>query len=152
MRTDTTTGSHQYDKLPHECAPRATAASGLLSLDLVSVHAMRVCAALNNSDCIAEGQRLGMIDPGCNSHILKLEPEIRSVVHNMNTSDAISGSSASSQFNTVESGFVDIRCTFNDKSGNDHTFGEVAKASFAEDWKCDLFPTRWFERLAQRLF
>jgi len=91
---------------------------------------MRVCASLNNSDCTAEGQQINL---SCNSLILKPDPEIRLVVRNMNTSNVISGSSSNSQFNTVESGLVDIRCTFNYKSGNDHTFGEVAKASFAED-------------------
>jgi len=147
VRTDTNTNIHQNDESQHKQAPRTTAAAGVLSSDSVSVHAMRVCASLNNSDCIAGGQRLGMTDSGCISLILKLDPELRLVVHNMNTSDAISGSSASSQFNTVGSGLVGIRCTFNDKSGNNHSFDEVAKASVAEDWNFDLFPLRWFQRL-----
>ena len=92
-----------------------------------------------------------MIDSGCNSLILKLDPELRSVVRNMNTSDAISGSSASLQFNSDGSGLVGIRRTFNDKSGIDYSFDEIAKASFAEDWHFDLFPTRRFQRLGHSI-
>jgi len=47
----------------------------------------------------------------------------------------------------VGSGLVGIRCTFNDKSGNDYSFDEIAKASFAEDRNFDRFSTRWFQRL-----
>jgi len=141
VHTDTNTGIHQHKESQHKQAPRTTGAAGVFSSDSVSVHAMRVCASLNNSDCIAQGQRLGMIDSGCNSLILKLDPELRLVVRNMNTFNVISGSSASSQFNTVGSGLVGIRRTFNDKPGNAHSFDEVAKASFTEDWNFDLFPT-----------
>ena len=56
-----------------------------------------VCFAYN-SDCKLEGQRLGKIDSGCNTLILILDTELRSVVRNMNTSNAISSSSAGLQF------------------------------------------------------
>jgi len=129
VRTDTNTNIHQNDESQHKQAPRTTAAAGVLSSDSVSVHAMRVYASL--TDCIAGGQLLGITDSGCISLILKLDPELRLVVHNMNTSDAISGSSASLQLNTVGSGLVGIRCTFNDKSGNN--LSQVAQC--AKTWK-----------------
>ena len=123
------------------------AASGASSFDVVTKHAMRVCASLNYSSHIDEGQRLGMIDSGCNSLILKLDSEVMSIVTDMNTSDAITGSSASSQFSTAGSGTVGIRCMYTDADGNDSVFEEVAKASFAKDWNFDLFSTKWFQKL-----
>ena len=58
VRTDTTTGFDQDDKLPHVCTPRTTATCSLCTSDFLGVHAMRVCASLFNSDCT----RLGMSD------------------------------------------------------------------------------------------
>jgi len=109
------------------------------SSDNVSKLAMRVCASINHSARIDEGQRLGMIDSGCNTLIPKLDAEVASIVTDMNTSEAFSGSAASSPFDTVGSGLLGIQCTYADTDGNAGAFEEVTKASFAYDWNFDLY-------------
>ena len=114
-------------------------------------HCIKTCYAgmrlHNHSARIDEGQRLGMIDSGCNTLILKLDAEVASIVTGMNTSEAFSGSAASSPFNTVGLGLLGIQCTYIDTNGNAGAFEEVTKASFAYDWNFDLFPTHWFQKL-----
>ena len=111
-----------------------------------NVPAIRACAAINFNGEF-QGQRLGMLDSGCNSLVMRFDDELRKHMTHWDRNDIARGDAANGSFSTNGTASVGMNLQFNDDSQTSGTVHVTTKITLCDQFQWDLFPTRWFQNL-----
>jgi transposase InsO family protein len=109
-----------------------------------NVPALRACAAINFNGEL-HGKRLGMLDSGCNSLIMRFDDELRKHITHWDNHDICSGDAANGKFNTNGTALVGMNLEFQDMRGDYQTLHIATRTTLCDQFQWDLFPTRWFQ-------